>query len=74
MVLTRSSNEAGRFLVLQAGADDLIVDLLSHKQVFLKIQNLVRCRRGFQDNALCIGSIEINMNTKKLYANGKAVC
>ncbi|OYV30596.1 MAG: two-component system response regulator [Acidocella sp. 20-61-6] len=73
VVLTRSLNEAGRLRVLQAGADDLIVEALSHEEVFMKVQNLVRRSRGFQDNALRIGAVEINMNAKKLYANGQAV-
>ena len=73
VVLARSLNEAGRLRVLQAGADDLIVNALSHEEVFMKIQNLVRRSRGFQENALCIGSIEINMNAKKIYAKGKPV-
>jgi len=33
----------------------------------------VRRSRGFQENALCIGNIEINMNAKKIYAKGKPV-
>jgi two-component system cell cycle response regulator CtrA len=73
IVLARTLNEAGRLRVLQAGADDLIVNALSHEEVFMKVQNLVRRSRGFQDNSLCIGSIEINMNAKKIYAKGKAV-
>jgi two-component system cell cycle response regulator CtrA len=73
VVLARALNEAGRLRVLQAGAEDLIVDALSHEEVFMKVQNLVRRSRGFQDNALCIGSIEINMNAKKIYAKGKPV-
>jgi two-component system cell cycle response regulator CtrA len=73
VVLARSLNEAGRLRVLQAGADDLIVNALSHEEVFMKIQNLVRRSRGFQENALCIGNIEINMNAKKIYAKGKPV-
>lgn len=73
VVLARALNEAGRLRVLQAGADDLIVDALSHEEVFMKVQNLVRRSRGFQDNSLCIGSIEINMNAKKIFAKGKAV-
>ncbi|MDE8349382.1 MAG: response regulator transcription factor [Acidocella sp.] len=73
VVLTRSLNEAGRLRVLQAGADDLIVEALSHEEVFMKVQNLVRRSRGFQDNSLRIGAVEINMNAKKLYAKGQAV-
>ncbi|OYV60295.1 MAG: two-component system response regulator [Acidocella sp. 21-58-7] len=73
VVLTRSLSEMGRLKVLQAGADDLIVDPLSHEEVFMKVQNLVRRSRGFQDNALCIGDVEINMNAKKLYARGQPV-
>ncbi len=73
VVLTRSLNEAARLRVLQAGADDLIVDALSHEEVFMKIQNLVRRSRGFQDNSLYIGAVEINMNAKKLYAKSKPV-
>ena len=73
VVLARSLNEAGRLRVLQAGADDLIVNALSHEEVFMKIQNLVRRSRGFQDNVLSIGNIEINMNAKKIYAKGKPV-
>jgi two-component system cell cycle response regulator CtrA len=58
---------------LQAGADDLIVDPLSHEEVFMKVQNLVRRNRGFQDNSLRIGAVEINMNAKKIYAKGQPV-
>jgi two-component system cell cycle response regulator CtrA len=39
----------------------------------MKVQNLVRRNRGFQDNALRIGSVEINMNAKKIYAKGHPV-
>jgi len=73
VVLARKLNEAARLRVLQAGADDLIVEALSHEEVFMKIQNLVRRSRGFQDNVLSIGNIEINMNAKKIYAKGKPV-
>ncbi len=73
IALARILNEASRLRVLQAGADDLIVDALSHEEVFIKVQNLVRRSRGFEDNALCIGAIEINMNAKKIYARGKPV-
>ncbi len=71
--IARSLNEAARLRVLQAGADDLIVDALSHEEVFMKIQNLIRRSRGFQENALRIGAVEINMNAKKIYARGKPV-
>jgi two-component system cell cycle response regulator CtrA len=73
VVLARKLNEAARLRVLQAGADDLIVEALSHEEVFMKVQNLVRRSRGFQDNVLSIGNIEINMNAKKIYAKGKPV-
>ncbi len=73
IVLARSMNEAGRLRVLQAGADDLIVDALSHEEIFMKVQNLVRRSRGFHDSVLSIGAVEINMNAKKIYAKGKPV-
>jgi len=73
VALSKTMNEAARLRVLQAGADDLIVDALSHEEVFMKVQNLVRRNRGFQDNALRIGSVEINMNAKKIYAKGHPV-
>ena len=72
VAVSRTMNEAARLRVLQAGADDLIVDALSHEEVFMKVQNLT-VRRGFQENALRIGSVEINMNAKKIYAKGKPV-
>ncbi|HQT47342.1 MAG TPA: response regulator transcription factor, partial [Acidocella sp.] len=73
VAIARSLNESARLRVLQAGADDLIVDALSHEEVFMKVQNLIRRSRGFQENALRIGQIEINMNAKKIYARGKPV-
>ncbi|WP_298285903.1 response regulator transcription factor [Acidocella sp.] len=73
VAVARALNEAARLRVLQAGADDLIVDALSHEEVFMKVQNLIRRSRGFQDNALRIGLVEINMNAKKIYAKGKPV-
>jgi two-component system cell cycle response regulator CtrA len=73
IVVTRAMNEAARLRVLQAGADDLIVDALSHEEVFMKVQNLIRRSRGFQENVLRIGAVEINMNAKKIYANGRPV-
>jgi two-component system cell cycle response regulator CtrA len=73
VALCKTMNEAARLRVLQAGADDLIVDPLSHEEVFMKVQNLVRRNRGFQDNSLRIGAVEINMNAKKIYAKGQPV-
>jgi len=73
VAVARMMNEASRLRVLQAGADDLIVDALSHEEVFMKVQNLIRRNRGFQDNALKIGQVEINMNAKKIFARGKPV-
>ena len=52
VAVARTLNEAARLRVLQAGADDLIVDALSHEEVFMKVQNLIRRSRGFQENAL----------------------
>ncbi len=73
VVIARMMTESARLRVLQAGADDLIVDALSHEEVFMKVQNLIRRSRGFQDNTLRIGAVEINMNAKKIFANGKPV-
>ncbi len=73
VAMARSMSEASRLRILQAGADDLIVNALSHEEVFMKIQNLVRRSRGFQENALKIGAVEINMNAKKIFAKGQQV-
>lgn len=73
IAVARAMNEAARLRVLQAGADDLIVDALSHEEVFMKVQNLIRRSRGFQENLLRIGAVEINMNAKKIYAKGHSV-
>jgi two-component system cell cycle response regulator CtrA len=73
VAVTRNMTETARLRVLQAGADDLIVDALSHEEIFMKVQNLVRRNRGFEENALRIGAVEINMNAKKIYAHGKPV-
>ena len=73
VAVARSMTEAARLRILQAGADDLIVNALSHEEVFMKMQNLIRRSRGFQDSSLCIGSVEINMNAKKIFAKGKPV-
>ena len=73
IVVARLMSEAARLRILQAGADDLIVDALSHEEVFMKVHNLIRRSRGFQNNTLCLGSVEVNMNAKKIYVNGKPV-
>lgn len=73
IAVAQSMNEASRLRVLQAGADDLMVDALSHEEIFIKMQNLIRRSRGFQDSTLRLGRVEINMNAKKIYANGKPV-
>lgn len=73
ITIARGMSEAARLRVLQIGADDLIVDALSHEEIFMKVQNLIRRSRGFQDNALRLGQVEINMNAKKIYVRGKAV-
>lgn len=71
--IARMMSEPARLRVLQAGADDLIVDALSHEEIFMKVQNLIRRSRGFQDNELRIGSVEINMNAKKIFTKGRPV-
>ncbi|MDE1883393.1 MAG: response regulator transcription factor [Rhodospirillales bacterium] len=73
IAVARSMSEAIRLRVLQTGADDLIVDALSHEEIFMKVQNLIRRSRGFHENALRLGQVEINMNAKKIYVNGKPV-
>ncbi len=73
IAIARSMSETARLRVLQAGADDLIVDALSNEEIFMKVQNLIRRNRGFQDNTLRIGAVEIDMNAKKIFAKGKAV-
>lgn len=73
VAVSSNMTQAARLRVLQAGADDLIVDALSHEEIFMKVQNLVRRGHGFQENALRIGGVEINLNAKKVYANGKQV-
>ncbi len=73
IAVSRNMSEAARLRVLQIGADDLIVDALSHEEIFMKVQNLIRRSRGFQENALRLGQVEINMNAKKIYAKGKPV-
>lgn len=73
VVIARTMSEAARLRILQAGADDLIVDALSNEEIFIKIHNLIRRSRGFQSSTLCLGGVEINMNAKKIYVNGKPV-
>lgn len=73
IAVARNMSEAARLRVLQIGADDLIVDALSHEEIFMKVQNLIRRSRGFQENVLRLGQVEINMNAKKIYARGKPV-
>ena len=73
IAIARSMSVAVRLRVLQTGADDLIVDALSHEEIFMKVQNLIRRSRGFQENAVRLGRVEINMNAKQIYANGKLV-
>lgn len=73
ITVAQGMNEAARLRVLQAGADDLMVDTFSHEEVFLKMQNLIRRSRGFQDNTLRLGRVEVDMNAKKIYANGRPV-
>jgi two-component system cell cycle response regulator CtrA len=71
IALARSLTEGARMRVLEAGADDLIINALSHEEVFMRIQNHVRRSRGFQNTSLSISGVEINMNAKKVYVGGK---
>lgn len=71
VAVARNLTEAARLKVLEAGADDLIINALSHEEVFLRIQNHVRRSRGFQNTALVLGAVEINMNAKKVFVGGK---
>lgn len=73
IVIARSMSQSARLQVLQAGADDLIVDALSHEEIFIKIHNLIRWSRGLQSSSVSIGKVEVNMSAKKLYANGKPI-
>lgn len=73
ITVAHAMNEAARLRVLQTGADDLMVDTFSHEEVFLKMQNLIRRSRGFQDSTLRLGRVEVDMNAKKIYANGRPV-
>ena len=71
IAVARGLTEAARLKVLEAGADDLIINALSHEEVFMRIQNHVRRSRGFQNTALVLGGVEINMNAKKVFVAGQ---
>ncbi len=71
IALARNLTEAARMRILEAGADDLIINALSHEEIFMRIQNHVRRSRGFQNTALTISGVEINMNAKKVFVGGK---
>ncbi len=73
MALARSLNEAARLRVLQAGADDLVVGALSHEEIFMKLQNLIRRSRGFHESSIRVGAVEINMNAKKIFVGDNHV-
>lgn len=62
--------EPVRLRILEAGIDDLIVGALSQDEIFLRVQNQIRRSRGFQSPSLTIGSVEINMNAKKILVSG----
>ncbi|HEX7389519.1 MAG TPA: response regulator transcription factor [Acidiphilium sp.] len=65
--------EPVRLRILEAGIDDLIVGALSQDEIFLRMQNQIRRSRGFQSPSLAIGSVEINMNAKKILVSGSEV-
>ncbi|MCU4160937.1 response regulator transcription factor [Acidiphilium sp. AL] len=65
--------EPTRLRVLEAGIDDLIVSAMSQDEIFLRVQNQVRRSRGFQSPSLVIGTVEINMNAKKIFTAGTEV-
>lgn len=73
LVVAHNLTEATRLRILEAGADDLIVNATSPEEIFLRVQNQVRRSRGFQSSALMIGNVEINMNAKKIFAAGTEV-
>ena len=72
-VLAAQLSEAGRLRVLEAGADELVVQAASHEEIFLRLQNQARRQRGFQNAVLGFGSVEINTNSKRILVNGAAI-
>jgi two-component system cell cycle response regulator CtrA len=70
ILVAKSLGNWSRLAALEAGADDLIVSPLSHEEVFLKVQNLVRRASGIVRHSVTVGSVVIDMNAKCIYANG----
>lgn len=66
-------SESTRLRILETGIDDLIISAISHEEIFLRVQNQVRRSRGFQNSALSIGNVEINMNAKKIFVAGQEI-
>lgn len=73
LAVAHTLGEATRLRILEAGIDDLIVNAMSHEEIFLRTQNQIRRSRGFQTPSLSIGNIEINMNAKKILVAGQNV-
>ncbi|HQT87233.1 MAG TPA: response regulator transcription factor [Acidiphilium sp.] len=73
LVLAAQLSEAGRLRVLEAGADELVVQAASHEEIFLRVQNQARRQRGFQNAVLGFGNVEINTNSKRILVDGAAI-
>ncbi len=73
VILSGLSRPQAKVKGLGAGADDFITKPFDRSELLARMQAVVRRSRGLGQPKLCIGDLEINLDTKEVAVAGKPV-
>jgi two-component system cell cycle response regulator CtrA len=69
IVVAPKLDEKSRSDLLTLGISDLIINPLSTNEIYLRLVNLVSLSKGFADDTLSIGAVQLDIKKKKVFVN-----
>lgn len=73
LMLTAKDQEADKITGLDIGADDYMTKPFSLQELLARVRSLLRRSRGEINNKLKIQDLEINLESRQVFQNGKEV-
>lgn len=73
MILSGSVPVSEKVDYFNAGADDYLVRPYERPELFARIQAVIRRARGYDNNVIRIGQMEVNLDTKAVLVGGQVL-
>lgn len=73
LIVSGLSRPQAKVKGLAMGADDFITKPFDNAELMARMQAIVRRNKGFGQPVVCIGSLQLNLNSREVVVDGRAV-